>query len=215
MKHIILCFLSFSTSFISYSQNSGYTYEPFGHRSDYEKGYCYSHTGEKFSGLIKWECSGYPGKSGVNFIFMKSAPDEKKIKLTTNEIKAFVIGKDSFDIVKLFYSLDANGYNKDFARVVEAGNLTLYSHCREIKSYASYGAASTGIECFYYIKKDDTLSILKRIDFKHEADFLFGDDKELMNKITKKELGFQNLEQIVAEYNAWHEKKYIVTDPVE
>ena len=84
--------------------------------------------------------------------------------------------------------------------------MTLYSHCQEVHAGNGRVMSSTGIECFYYIKKDNALYRFKRGDFKSRANFIFGDNKELMNKITQKELGFNDIEQIIAEYNAWYEK---------
>ena len=74
-------------------------------------------------------------------------------------------------------------------------------------------AGHTGIECFYYIRKDAVLYRLKKAEFKDNYEFLFGDDSELIAKINQKVLGFNDLEQIVAEYNARSEKMNKSIDP--
>ena len=96
-------------------------------------------------------------------------------------------------------------YDKDFARVVSTGSITLYSHCQETKSGGGYGygMTSTGIECFYFIRKDEILYRLKRKDFQDRVELLFGDNKGLMNQINDGRLTFDNIEQIVSEYNTW------------
>lgn len=216
MKYFLILINIILFCFSALSQNSGYRYEPLGHASSYEQGYYYTHAGEKISGLIKWECSAYSPDLGANYILFKSAAGEKKVRLTTKDVKAFVIGKDSFTIIKAFSRSDLVFYDKDFVRVVSTGFVTLYSHCQEVHSGGgAYGMTSTGIECFYYLKKDNVLYRLKRKDFKTNAICIFGDNTELMNKITKKEIGFDNIEWIVAEYNAWYEKKNTVVTPTK
>lgn len=195
MKYLLTILSISCFKFSALCQNSGYKYEPFGHRTSYEQGYYYSHTGEKISGLIKWECSGYLRETGANFILFKPAKGEKKVQLTTNDVKAFVIGKDSFAIIKSI-ARGITKYEKDFARVVSTGSITLYSHCEETQAYSS-----TGIECFYFIRKDGALYRLKRKDFQDKVELLFGDNKGLMNQINDGRLTFDNIEQIVVEYN--------------
>jgi len=199
MKYYFIFLFTLFNCLSVFSQNSGYKYEPLGHRTSYESGYYYTHSGEKFSGFIKWECSGWSREIGANYILFKSAAGEKKVRLTTNDIKAFVIGKDSFAIIKSIVRGIAK-YDKDFARVVSTGSLTLYSHCEETKAG---GYTSTGIECFYFIRKNDSLYRLKRKDFQDSVEFLFGDNKVIMNQINNGSLTFDNIEQIVAEYNTW------------
>jgi len=202
MKYLFISIALVSLSFNSIAQNSGYTYEPFGHTTSYEQGYYYSVSGEKVSGLIRWQCSGYSRETGANYILFKPATGEKKIRLTTKEVKAFIIGKDSFAITESIVRSGMTQYDKDFSRVVVTGALTLYSHCQETHAGGgSYGMTSTGIECFYFIRKEGVLYRLKRKDFKDNISFLFGDDKILMNEINNGVLSFDNLEQIVAEYN--------------
>ena len=129
---------------------------------------------------------------------------EKKKRLTTNDVKSFVIGNDSFAIIKSFSRSGMTQYDKDFARVVVTGSLTLYSHCQETNAGSpGLGSASTGIECFYFIKKDGDLYRLKRKDFKDSVQTIFGDDTKLMNEINNGVFSFDTIEQIVAEYNTW------------
>jgi hypothetical protein len=212
-------FLLINTLFLStlsvFSQNSGYTYMPFGYRTSYEPGYYYTTEGEKISGLIKWKCSGYSRETGANYILFRPVAGEKKVRLTTKQVNAFVVGQDSFGIIKSVARSGMTQYDKDFARIVVTGYITLYSHCQETKAGgAGYGAGvglpgmtSTGIECFYFIKKDGVLYRLKRKDFKDTAVVLFGDNTTLMNEINNGVTTFDNIERVVAEYNTWKAAK--------
>lgn len=211
MKYFILIYTLVVSALSAFCQSSGYTYMPFGYRTSYEQGYYYTTEGEKISGLIKWECSGWSREIGANYILFKPAEGQKKVRLTTKEVKAFVVGRDSFSIIKSFARSGMTQYDKDFARIVVAGYMTLYSHCQETKAGgAGYGAGfgtpgmtSTGIECFYFIRKDGVLYRLKRKDFKDTAAVLFGDNTTLMNEINTGVTTFDNIERIVTEYNTW------------
>ncbi|MBC7449979.1 MAG: hypothetical protein H7259_00665 [Cytophagales bacterium] len=194
MKYILLLSCIISNSIITSAQNSGFKYTPFGMEVPFERGYCITHSGIKLEGYIAPVCGSYSSDLGSNYImFVLLNGDTKKQKLTTKDVKTFVAGKDSFAIIKSFSTTMGGYYNQDFARVVKSGSLNLYLHCHPKNS---------GFEYLYYVRKSGTLYRLKRGEFKDRAGFILGDDPELMEKLKKKQLNFDNLEQIIEEYNA-------------
>jgi hypothetical protein len=201
MKYFLLFvgFIIHITSLIA--QHSGYNY--YGHLTSFQPGCYYTHTGTKVEGLLKLDCSNFDYNIGSNSILFKANQDDKKKHLTVVDVKAFVIGKDSFAIIKSFSVSSERYCARDFAKVIETGTLNLYLHGHVVKSSNGMTTVTTGTEYFYFIEKDGAVYRMKGGEFKKRANFIFGEDKELMVKIDDKKLLFSNLEQIVEEYNNW------------
>lgn len=203
MKYIFLFFLITCNYISVFSQRAGIMESPYSMTIDFQAGHYYTFTNTKILGLISVDC---------DLIYFKTAMGEKRVVLTAKDIKAYVIGNDSFTVIKKIYGPHEQYYDAAFALVISTGKLTLYSHCSHWTNTAPSGAGgfskseSIAVEAFYYIQKDKVIYRIKRGDFKDKVNFMFGDNVELMNKINQKKMGFNDFEQIIAEYNAWYEK---------
>src|SRR5688572_7377908 len=104
------------------------------------KGHYYTNDGKKIEGVIKFGRATFSafGSKPSNIKF-KADANSKAIKLTAEDISAFVIGKDSFAIVQnIKINSIAGEYTRDFAQVVEVGHINLFVH----KSSSSNGQYS-------------------------------------------------------------------------
>lgn len=84
---------------------------------------------------------------------------KKKQKLTKEQVKSFVMGKDSFALIQNFSPSNLAYYGADFAKVVKVGAINLYLHTRIVtQSTGSYGAGIGGVSAnilteTYVVKK--------------------------------------------------------------
>src|SRR5688572_3900549 len=94
------------------------------------KGHYYTNDGKRIEGLIKFGRATFSafGSKPSNIKFKANA-GSSPVKLTAEDISAFVIGKDSFAIVQNIKINSIHGeYKRDFAQVIEIGSINLFVH---------------------------------------------------------------------------------------
>ena len=163
------------------------------------KGHYYTNDGKKIEGLIKFgraTFSAFGSKPGN--IKFKANSNSAPIKLTAEDISAFVIGTDSFAIVQNIKINSINGeYARDFAQVVETGHLNLFVH----KSSSSDGKFSYEHDKFV-ISKDNKvfLGIWNFNKQRNEIAEYFSERPDLKNQILDKK-DETTLQTLVKEFN--------------
>lgn len=162
----------------------------------YIPGAYYTPGGERIEGLIEHIYSAHFGQRPDNAINFKKTADSKKIKITTEEARSFVSNTDSFIIIKDFVISGDVRYKEDFVKIVKTGKINLYKHYTTGMRGTYVYKAET-----YLLEKDGKpVEVNKRI-FKDNFKSFFGDNIELIKKIESKVLSYDDLEQIVEEYN--------------
>jgi hypothetical protein len=97
----------------------------------YRPGYYFDSAGNKVTGLLKFTYGSRffeSKKFGVCELLFKDEQGQKKQKFKSNEVRSFVIGNDSFSVVKNIYSEGVMNYPQDFARVLRSGKINLYEY---------------------------------------------------------------------------------------
>ena len=87
-------------------------------------GYYYNSDQEKIEGEIKLK-GNYLGGGSKLVMYL---PNGQKQKLSPEEIKSFVMGTDSFAVVKGFSAGGASYFDADYALVLDTGKINLYEH---------------------------------------------------------------------------------------
>jgi len=170
--------------------------------SQFVPGYYYTLSGEKVKGWIRHDFSAKFGSGGDNTIKFKSSSEEKKKKFNSKEICCFVIGKDSFAVVRNFEMNAFAYYDEDFAKVISAGKLVLYEHFSTVPSGSAYGG-TYDISNYLISKNGGQVRKIKRGNFKELMSELVSDNAELVNKINNKEIKFDQIVELVNIYNTW------------
>jgi len=175
----------------------------------FKKGQYYTHNGEKVEGLLKYVIGGGNGRKteGHNYIYFKKYKKIKKkdqIKLTTNEIKSFVIEQDSFAIVKNF-SINSTYYQKDFARVLESGRINFYIHNTSMSTHTPNGMMKQ-TRSVQLIEKNGRVDRLKLKSFKSLMPGYVSDCPELSEKVNSRKLWYDKVRIIIQVYNQHCEK---------
>ncbi|MBC7449980.1 MAG: hypothetical protein H7259_00670 [Cytophagales bacterium] len=208
-----------------FSQNADTT-KPAARKKAFQEGYYYNWSGVKIPGLIRHKHAVYSVELGTNYIEFKAIADDKKKKLTVADVQSFVLDTDSFAVLRSFKSYYDVYYSKDFVKVVDTGNVNLFLHYNEKRITGSDGGpapvggigsttgstatvSAAGIESLYYAQKNDSVYCVTKKEFKSLSVILFGDNADLMKKISKKKLSFDNLELITEEYNHWKALKIV------
>ena len=68
-------------------------------------GYYYTHTGQKVAGLLRLRYDARFSSKPDNWVVFKQARKAKKAIFSPSDIKAFVIGADSFTVIKTLKSM--------------------------------------------------------------------------------------------------------------
>ncbi len=166
----------------------------------FKEGHYYTHDGQRVDGLIRHHYQARFSAKPDNHIVFKENADAKQKKLTTKDVRAFVINNDSFIIVKDFVINGFAYYEEDFVKVVKTGKINLYLH--HSTSPNQGGGYGTSPANTYMIEKNGALQRLNYKDFKDNFERLFGDNEPFLQKLKSKDLTYKDIEQIVEEYNA-------------
>lgn len=96
-----------------------------------QSSYYYSRQGQKLEGNIVFHPSmlGAKGNIKPGYILFSEVGRQKSVKLTPEDISAFVIGNDSFTVIQhLKISENQSKGVEDMVQVVEKGKMNLYVH---------------------------------------------------------------------------------------
>ena len=136
----------------------------------------------------------------------------RKKKLTKEQVKSFVMGKDSFALIQNFSPSNLAYYGADFAKVVKVGAINLYLHTRRVtQSTGSYGAGIGGVSAnilteTYVVKKNGSYSyiaIFSKKSFTYSFLPVIADFPILHTKASamKPRNGLSSLWSLIREYN--------------
>lgn len=165
----------------------------------YVKGHYYTYKGEKIEGFVRLLRSTFSALGSLPCrLQFKEDHDSKAIKLSVNDMVAFVIEEDSFALV---YNLKINSiqgkYERDFAEVKFIGTINLYIH----RSTSSDGRM-VYFHNRYVLSKDNKefLGIWNKKRQRNEIAAYFSDREDLRQIILNKK-NEMDIESLVSEYN--------------
>lgn len=170
-----------------------------GASAQFKEGYYIDSSGNHIPGLLKYTFGGnlFTDKSkGDCRLVYRSGPDAEKLKFNAKEIKGFVIGEDSFTVIYNFRISSFVHYPQDFARVIEAGPITLFQYD------ANGGGPNSGDIHYMLVEKDRKLFLLNG-NFREVMESFTADDPELNAQIRTKKLKYKHLRDIVHSYNTF------------
>jgi hypothetical protein len=180
---------------------------------DYKEGYYYTKKKEKISGWLKFEFAArHDNSNGNTIVRFKADKQAKPIKLTTRDMLAFITEKDSFAIIENFRINALVGLNKDFAKVVQAGDLNLYNYYTTVTSrntrsmnsnVPSLTTTTTQVVTFWFLYYNEQLHKINKRSFKEHFPACIAVHTQLAEDVRKKKYTYKHLETIVKEYNAW------------
>jgi hypothetical protein len=150
------------------------------------KGAYYDLKGERHKGLISKQ------KNTPGIIWFKTESESEMNKLTSAKVKSFVAGADSFVVSHAPYL-----QQYPFLRVVINGALKMYVS-RQTITTAGFQHST---DVFYYGINPDNLTEIKTGNFMDAMDKIFVTKPDLLKKIKRKEYTFNDMEEIVTEYN--------------
>jgi hypothetical protein len=169
----------------------------------FKEGYYFTKAGEKVSRLIKFRYGGnlFTNKSdGDCDIQFKKAKGADKAKFTTNDICCFVIGKDSFAIVKNFFINSLAQYPQDFAQVIETGRINLYKYYAKMQG-AGINSGSYTVE-YWLLEKDNEVEGIPQLYFKKTMRKYLSDYPSLVDQINNGKLKWSDIPLIINMYNS-------------
>ena len=168
--------------------------------AQFKKGYYYDKENNKVPGLIKLHYGATlvnKKSDGYCDITFKETDDGKHTRFTTTDINSFVIGSDSFAIVRDFYMDAYTHFGQDFAEVVETGKINLYRYYTTI-NFTNYTKTMT----VWLVEKNGKINYIDKRRFKNEfANRYLADNPEIITQIKTKDLKFRDMQEIVKLYN--------------
>lgn len=176
-------------------------------QTEFADGYYFDSNGQKKSCTLKLNRAGFSAFNETPTSITIINEEGKKEKKTLDEIKGFVIQKDSFSIIKKFKINWVRGeYERDFAQVIENGKINLYKH---------FSTSYDGQTRYWYERyvlningTDEYFGIYDRVEHKpYLINILTANEtlkSELLN-LDKKEW-IEEIPRIIREYNTWYEE---------
>ena len=167
-------------------------------------GHYYSQTGERIEGLLQHKYAAQHKDRSDNYVLFKASEGGKSVKLTTKEMKAFVIASDSFTIINHFSIPGIAVYVEDFVQVLEVGEITLYKHFTTGVIQTSLLLSSRADVVTLIMRKNRILTVFDPKEFKKEYQTIFEGDDALIAKIRERKRNYHHvLQDYVKEYNEW------------
>ena len=173
--------------------------------AQFKEGYYFDKNNNKVAGLLKIVEDGifsfkYAIGDGSRIVF-KENEDAKAKTFSVNDITSFVIGEDSFAIVKNF-PVPTMEYTQDFAKVVEIGRINLYMHSRLFHRGMQSSQQDT-----WLIEKNRKIGYLTKKRFtKIFIEEYISDFPDLVDKINNKVLKYGDLQEVIRTYNKHFEQ---------
>ncbi|OOQ61423.1 hypothetical protein BC343_20875 [Mucilaginibacter pedocola] len=164
--------------------------------SGWKPGSYYDLAGNKVSGLISWQPPGMGTTWGDDHIIsFKKEKADKKIKISTYELKAFTVAADSF-VVSNDTTLDEN-----VLRVELNTPLKIYRLFQGYPGGPQQGPSTSSH--YYYGVNPDYVTRLTRKNFMEVMENVLVDKPELWAQVKNKDLRYGDMEEII---QAYHEK---------
>jgi hypothetical protein len=169
----------------------------------YKQGYIVDKHNQVFPGLLK-----YKGTDKVGF---KESKDSKSEDLGIKDLKAFTIEEDSFITID-YQDLVSEIRVNCFSKVILKGPTDflfkeVYREVIEGWSRGEYRRVVTGL--IYLVKHNEVIYPITDYNFYVDMPKLISDHDALCKKIRLKEVSFQQIDEIVQEYNIWRRFHYI------
>ncbi len=196
MRRILLLLISVCSVTLSYAQ-------VFDLSAEYKEGYYIDPQKQIHHGLIKFI-------SGNDFIKFKTGKKDKPLEFTSSAIAGFVIGKDSFAVVRDFevpFGLAGANIPTAFAKVIKTGIVTLYYNSTFVSggpNMAGSGSFSAIIDSYLLQREADDPVVRvpdNPVKFKKRLSEYFSDHEVINEKIKKGTLTYEHIGQIVEMYN--------------
>lgn len=174
-------------------------------KDKFQPGYYYDNSGNKVSGLIYYR---YDYKVPFRF---KADENSKSKNIDPSDAKAFVVGTDSFTVLRNFYMEGLGGGSNfirvDFVKVTATGKVTLYEDYSTQGSAGSsfYGGGSTDLTNFILQRENGNLITVKH---KNKKKFLsqmknfFSDDAEILKGLEEGLYRYEDIPKMVSLYNS-------------
>ena len=137
--------------------------------------------------------------------------DKKSKKIFKEDIDSIHLGTKVFVFMSIHYKYSA-GYEIKVYQKIEEGKLSLYAKTHEQTKALSPGSGNlsgAGNSYYEYFIKQEGISAIKkigRVGFKHAILKYIDRNNSLVQKIHNKEYRYNDLPEIIREYNAWYTK---------
>ncbi len=166
----------------------------------YASGYYFDTNHNKHTGLLKLNAV----YSSLEF---KTDEMQTPVKLTTQEVTAFVMEKDSFTVVgdyEVPYGFSSTTISSSFAKVIKTGEVTLY----EVATVAGYQQNEAIISGSYLLQKNNSSQVIRVPDsagkFKKVLSDYFSESGVISQNIKTGTFTVDNLVEMVDMYNKDH-----------
>jgi hypothetical protein len=166
----------------------------------YLKGHYFDANNNKHAGLLKLNAV----YSSLEF---KTNEMQKPVKLSTQEVTAFVMEKDSFVVVRDYevpYGFSSTTISSSFAKVIKAGEVTLY----EVATVVGYHQNAAIITGSYLLQKNNSNQVMRVPDgagrFKKVLSDYFSESGMISQQIKSGTFTHDHLLEIVDMYNREH-----------
>lgn len=171
----------------------------------YQPGYFISLDRMEVRGSIKFnsiQCGHLsPGGGSVpGKIKIKPENDSDVYEMTADEIRGFVMGLDSFIVIKNIPVSERDHFRRDFVKVEAVGRLNLYVHCSQIPT----GRFGTTTKKVYILSRRGTKKMVAFHNRYQKAQFiqLISDDPELSKEVESDWQWMDRIPQTIKTYNS-------------
>jgi hypothetical protein len=136
-----------------------------------------------------------PGK-----IKVKPENETKAIEITADELRAFVMGIDSFVVMKNIPVSERDHIKRDFVKVEATGRLTLFLHCSRVPN----GRYGSKIKKVYILLPEGTTNLTAIYNRYQKDQFLqmISNDLALTEEVKDDWQWMNHLPQIIKKYNS-------------
>jgi hypothetical protein len=166
----------------------------------YATGYYFDANNNKHTGLLKLNAV----YSSLEF---KTDEVQKPVKLSTQEVIAFVMEKDSFTVVEDYevpYGFSSTTISSSFAKVIKTGEVNLY----EVATVVGYQQNAAIISGSYLLQKNNSSQVVRVPDgargFKNILSDYFSESGIVSQHIKSGTFTHDHLLEIVDLYNREH-----------
>jgi len=177
--------------------------------AQFKEGFIIEKDNGRYPGLIKLPDDGLPYQ---DIIFRETASAKKEV-LTYADLKAFVVGLDSFVSIRDYTIPMTEIVHNGFAKIILVGKNEVVAKSKIaeprhgwVSNGYGHGATRTTYDemvTHYVILRKSGIIELTDYNFYHELPQIIADYPELCQRVIKKELKFEQLELIISNYEHW------------